>query len=383
MAARGNSLKSVGASVTMHVLIVDDVELNCVILAEAIGNISHCIPIYFTKPKDAIAFVKANGSEIGVVITDYDMPHMNGIEFMKVARAVPGFQHVPIVMITSNEVQQLRRDALEAGATDFMNKPFEVFEIRARISNLLALSAAHRREQQRAKSLAEEVAAAVSVVEARECEIVQRLVIATEHRDGDTREHILRVATYAGIIARGLGLDSAFCRMLALASTMHDIGKIAVPDSILLKPGRLDANERFVMEKHAEQGYQVLAGSTSDLIQLAAEIALTHHERWDGTGYPHRLAAESIPLSGRIVAVADVVDALLSERPYKKAWPVPETRAYLLADDGRHFDPACVAALLDNWSEAERVVSNTSLVSSGLKCFDNELFADRVQANEG
>jgi putative two-component system response regulator len=231
--------------------------------------------------------------------------------------------------------------------------------------------------------LAEEVDAAVSVVEARECEIVQRLVIATENRDGDTHEHILRVASYAGIIARELGLDPAFCRMLALASTMHDIGKIAVPDSILLKPGRLDDEERRIMEKHAEQGFKVLAESTSDLIQLAAEIALTHHERWDGTGYPRSLAGESIPLSGRIVAVADVVDALLSERPYKKAWSLPEVKAFLIADDGRHFDPACVAALLDNWHQVERVVSDSSLVSSGLKCSDTTLLARRVEAIAG
>jgi putative two-component system response regulator len=349
----------------MIVIIVDDIELNCVLLAEAIHCLDGCVPQYFTDPEAAVAFIRANCEKIGVMITDFHMPQLNGIQLMKMARAVPGFQHVPIVMLTSNEGIELRREALEAGVTDFMNKPFELYEIRARIGNLLALSNAHRREQQRTRTLAEEVAASVAIVEAREREIVERLVSAAEHRDTDTSEHIQRVATYVGLIAHSVGLDADYCRMIALASTMHDIGKIAVPDSVLLKPGRLDTDERVVMEKHAELGYQVLAGSTSTLIQLAAEIALTHHERWDGTGYPHKLVGEAIPFSGRIAAVADVVDALLSERPYKKAWSFSETKAYLLADRGRHFDPTCVAALLANWGKVELVASNQSRKRAG------------------
>jgi putative two-component system response regulator len=281
-------------------------------------------------------------------------------------------------MITSNETKNVRREALEAGATDFMNKPFEVFEIRARIGNLLALSHAHRREQQRARTLAEEVEAAVAVVEAREREIVERLASATEQRDGDTSDHIQRVATYVGLIARGLGLDAEYSRMLALASTMHDVGKIAVPDYVLLKPGRLDPAERLTMEKHAEHGYRVLAGSTSALIQLAAEIALSHHERWDGTGYPRRLAGTAIPLSGRIAAVADVVDALLSDRPYKKAWSLSETKAHLLEQCGRHFDPDCVSALLASWDQLELVVSNRSWNPESVEQNSSEAVARRA-----
>ena len=163
--------------------------------------------------------------------------------------------------------------------------------------------------------------------------------------------HVERVAGYVGLIADELGFDAERCSQLSLASTLHDIGKIGVPDAILLKEGPLTPDERGEMERHAERGRAFLEGSDSELVKLAAEIAASHHERWDGTGYPNRLAGEAIPLSGRIVAVADVFDALTSRRTYKKAWPPDEAKAYLAANAGSHFDPACVEAFLARWPE--------------------------------
>ena len=333
----------------MDAVILDDMELNNVLLAEAVRAIPDCIPRTFTRPADALAYLAGHAAEVGIAITDYDMPGMNGVQFIEAARAVPGLRHVPIVMVTSNDQRALRREALAAGATDFLAKPVDPVEIRARVTNLLALRRAMRDEADRAAWLDREVAAAVATIEAREREIIQLLMRAAEHRDTDTGDHIARVAGYAGLIAEALGFGPARCRQLSLASTMHDVGKIGVPDAILLKPGPLTPVERAEMELHAERGSRILETSESEIAQLAASIAASHHERWDGTGYPRGLAGEAIPVEGRIVAVADVFDALTTERPYKRAWPLAQARAFLEQHAGAHFDPACVAAFTRRW----------------------------------
>ncbi|KQP07407.1 transcriptional regulator [Methylobacterium sp. Leaf99] len=330
----------------MFVLVLDDAPLNNMLMAEAIRTIPDCTVRDFTRPADALAFVEANSDAIGVAISDYDMPGMNGVAFIRAARAVPGFAHVPVVMVTSLDQRSLRREALEAGATDFLAKPFDPIEIRARVSNLLALNRARIDQRERAAWLDREVRAATALIAAREREIVLMLMKAAEHRDNETGNHVARVAGLVALIARGLDLSDAEVEQLSLASTMHDVGKISVPDTILLKPGPLTQDERREMERHAERGRRILEGSSSLLMQRAAEIAATHHERWDGSGYPAGLAGEAIPLSGRIVAVADVFDALTSDRPYKKAWSEAEALNHIRANAGSHFDPACVAAFV-------------------------------------
>ena len=196
-----------------------------------------------------------------------------------------------------------------------------------------------------------EVRQATEEILAREDEIIGRLARAAEYRDDQTGAHVGRVATVSGFIASGLQLDPSYVRDLSRASPMHDIGKVAVPDAILFKPGPLDDEERKIMQVHAQAGYGILSESKSALVRLAAEIAVSHHERWDGGGYPAGLSRDRIPLSGRITAVADVCDALLSDRPYKKAWTPDEVRAYLMQNSGKHFDPRCVEALLSNWDK--------------------------------
>ncbi len=338
----------------MLALILDDAEMNNLLMVQALKPVADCEPVTFTCPEKGIAYLRENADRIGVVITDYDMPKLTGIDVITAARAVPGFAHVPIVMVTSLDQRSLRHQALRAGATDFLGKPCDPIEIQARITNLMKISAAHRQEQDRAAWLAREVAKAVAVIESREQEIIALLMRAAEHRDTDTGDHIARVSSYVGVIARNLGFDPDRLRTLKLASTMHDVGKIGVPDAILLKQGPLSVEEREEMQKHAERGRKILEGSKSDLVKLAAEIAESHHERWDGTGYPRGLQGEDIPLSGRIVAVADVFDALVSERPYKKAWPLERARAFLSEQAGQHFDPRCVTAFLEGWDDVER-----------------------------
>lgn len=205
------------------------------------------------------------------------------------------------------------------------------------------------------ESMMREIRRATDEILERENEIIERLSRAGEQRDDQTGQHVVRVARISRLIAEELGLESGFVDDLVRASPMHDVGKISVPDRILFKPGRLDPDERREMEQHAERGHDVLAGSRSHLVQLAAEIAISHHERWDGEGYPRRLSGHAIPLSGRITAVADVCDALLCDRPYKKAWPLAEVRAHLIAGAGSHFDPDCIDALMARWADLEAI----------------------------
>lgn len=199
------------------------------------------------------------------------------------------------------------------------------------------------------------IGAATDKILARESEIIQRLSLAGELRDDQTGQHVFRVAKISRILGERLGLDGTFVDDLCRASPMHDVGKISIPDAILHKPGKLDAAERHEMEKHAMRGYEILSGSDSELVQLAAEIALSHHERWDGEGYPHKIAGDNIPISGRLTAVADVCDALFSERPYKSPWPAEKIRRHFVENSGKHFDPTCVEALLASWPQVKAI----------------------------
>ena len=314
------SAEQAGNDVLMLALVLDDAEMNNLFMVAALQPLTGCTPRDFTAPVEALAFAEAHAGEIGIVITDYEMPGMNGIDFIQAVRRIPGLTNVPTVMITAFDQRSLRREALEAGATDFLGKPADPFEIRARVTNLLALSTAHRVQREHAAQLTREVAAAVALVEEREREILSTLMRAAENRDSETGDHIARVSAYTGLIAEALGLAPAECQLLSLAAAMHDVGKIAIPDAILLKPGPLTTEERREMELHAERGRRILGGSASPVMKLAAEIAASHHERWDGKGYPYGLKGDAIPLSGRMVAVADVFDALTTERPYKQAW---------------------------------------------------------------
>ena len=337
----------------MLAIIIDDVEINNILIAESLRGVD-CEAVAFTDAAKALDFARSRADAVGVVVTDFDMPGLNGLDFVQAARQIEGLRHVPIIMVTSHAERQLRRSALLAGATDFLAKPFDPVEVKTRVTNLLALRKAMRMEEDRGIILAREVAAAVSTVEARETEIVSRLVRAAEHRDTDTGDHVSRVAKHVAGIARALGFDEAAVNRLRLASTMHDIGKIAVRDAVLLKPGPLTPQERVEMSEHATAGFEILEGSSSDVVKLAAEIALSHHERWDGQGYPSGLAGENIPLPGRIVAVADVFDALVSDRPYKKAWSVDEALKYLRDNAGAQFDPVCVEAFLNGVALGDR-----------------------------
>jgi putative two-component system response regulator len=299
----------------------------------------------------ASALVEAQTRAFDLVMVACRMPAMDGIALIRCMRTIPHYAQVPMVMVTDALSDSARLAALEAGATDFLDTSVRGLELTVRLRNMIRLAKAVRRLAEQAAWLDGEVEAALRRMREREEEIIFRLALAVEYRDTDTGNHTWRVARYSQIVAEELGLSPDFCRNLYLAAPLHDVGKVGVPDSILLKPGRLDPDEIALVRTHTTIGQHILGGSASELIRLAAEIAACHHERWDGGGYPKGLSGTTIPLAARIVAVADVFDALTTQRPYKTAMPFAEALDSLRAESGHHLDPDCVAAFCNRWAE--------------------------------
>jgi len=334
----------------MKIFVVDDNETNLILFTQLAQTLSNDIEVEdYLDPRAALAACAAAMPDL--VLVDFMMPDMDGHQFIAGMRALPGSKEVPIVMVTAADERQVRHKALDLGATDFIAKPVDPNEVKARLRNLLALRRSHLKLQDRNVWLGQEVRKATQALVDREHELILRLAKAAEYRDPETGGHIQRMAHYSQLIAARLGLDEDHCEVILQAAPMHDIGKMGIPDGILLKPGRLDDDEMSVMKQHPEIGHSILAGSNSRLIQAAAEIALSHHEKWDGSGYPKQLTGEAIPLYGRIVAIADVFDALTSARPYKKAWSIEQAVDYISQNAGSHFDPACVEAFFKDLQE--------------------------------
>lgn len=321
---------------------IDDNELNLTVYRNALKNVEGAELVLFTSSSEALKWAREN--EADVVLVDYDMPHPNGLEFIQEFRKVNGNADVPIIMITGLAERDIRYRALDLGAADFLAKPVDIPEFRARMRNMLSLADGRKKLASRARWLASEVQRATADIVAREKETINRLMRAAEFRDNETGMHIVRMGHFSAEIGRVLGLPDYECEMLLMATPMHDIGKVATPDRILLKPAKLDAGEWEIMKQHTVAGYEILKDSQSELLQMAALIALTHHEKFDGSGYPNGTKGEDIPLCGRICAVSDVFDALTSERPYKRAWPVEEAIAEIDRLSGTHFDPELVRA---------------------------------------
>lgn len=327
-----------------RIAIIDDSEINLTLLGALVRKIGDCEPLLFIHSPGGLAWCTENQPDL--VIVDYMMPEMDGMAFISNLRKVLSCNEIPVLMITANDDKDVRYEALQIGATDFLTKPVDRIEFSARVRNMLALGNSRKKLADKASWLAEEVTKATMAIRAREQELLFRMSRAAEFRDPETGAHIQRMAHYSHLIARKLGLSAKDQQLILQASPMHDVGKIGTPDHILLKPSRLTLEEMAEMKRHAIIGYELLNGSESVVLQAAATIALTHHEKFDGTGYPSGLSGEAIPLFGRVVAVADVFDALTSERPYKTPWPLDRAFAFLREESGKHFDPKCVDAFL-------------------------------------
>ncbi|MFG6467203.1 HD domain-containing phosphohydrolase [Roseateles sp. BYS87W] len=330
-----------------RVQVIDDNAINLALFQALLGKLPDCDAVVFADAHAGLAWAQAQRPDL--IVLDYMMPGLDGVQLLQALRQTPGCEDLPVLMITADADKDTRYRALDAGATDFLTKPVDRVEFSARARNLLALSRARRALLHHADRLAAEVREATAELRLRELETVLRLSRAAEFRDPETGAHILRMAHYAQLIGRHLGLNGDDLDLLLHAAPLHDIGKVGIPDHILLKPGKLTPEEFEVMKQHARHGYDILKDSSSAYLRAGADIAHGHHEKFDGSGYPQGLAGEAIPLFSRIVAVADVFDALTSQRPYKPAWPLDRAQAFIREASGQHFDPACVDAFLGDW----------------------------------
>lgn len=342
------------------VLIVDDQSTSRAILSQVVRNISKKANVVEkTNPKLALEWAAEHTSDL--VLVDYMMPEMSGIEFVRQLKAFPQYEFVPVIMITINKDSAIRYAALEVGVTDFLSKPVDIHECTARSRNLLTLHKQQIALENKSILLESLVQAATAEIKAREKETLMRLARAGEYKDYDTAMHLQRMSQYSKALAIAIGMTTEEADIIELASPLHDIGKIGIPDSILLKKGLLNQEELITMRKHPIMGYEILQDSPSMYLQKGSEIALAHHERYDGTGYPYGLKANDIPLSARIVAVADVFDALTSKRPYKEAWSIDQSLDYLKNESGKHFDPELVTAMLSIRPDIEKIYQNYNL----------------------
>lgn len=331
----------------LKILICDDSITNVLILnsllksegfdhVESVTDPLHVMPLLETQTFD-------------LLLLDIEMPHLDGFAVMNKIQASPLAQQlIPILVLTGRQGAEVRNRALQSGAQDFVNKPFDQTEVMLRVKNLLRVRAAYLAQTNLAIELENRVRERTTELNAATDFLVERLAMAGEMRDTDTGKHVLRVGQYARMLADAYGLPPEIGYLLEKAAPLHDLGKIGIPDSILLKRGKLTDGERSVMNNHTEMGANLLADHSSMLVQMASSIALSHHERWDGMGYPQGLSAESIPVEGRITSICDVFDALTSARPYKEAWSLDRALNYLDEMAGSQFDPKLVTLFIDN-----------------------------------
>jgi two-component system response regulator RpfG len=332
------------------VAIIDDEFTSRVILDKIIHSLnSNIITHVFPDPLQALEWINRNQPDL--ILVDYQMKEMNGVQVITNIRRIPSLETVPIIVITAHDEPNIRYSALDAGATDFLSKPIDPYECRVRCRNLLTMRRHEKNLHKHSQTLEHDIHKATQQIRDREKETLFCLAKAGEFRDAETGYHIIRMARYSRLIAEAMGLTESHSALIEMAAPMHDIGKIGIPDQILLKPGRLTVEEFEIMKNHTSIGFNILQESLSTTLAQGAQIALGHHERYDGSGYPQGLKGESIPLEARIVSVADVYDALTSIRPYKKAWTSEDAIGYLTANSGKQFDPACVDAFITQHSK--------------------------------
>ncbi len=334
-----------------RILIVDDEASNVDLLRRILEPAGYATVHDTRDPRQVAPLLR--DFEPDLVLLDLLMPGMDGHEVLEVIReATPNDQYLPVLVLTSDNTRDAKRRALSAGARDYLTKPLSPSEVRSRVRNLLETRMLYQELRGQNAELERRVRARTLELEDARLQTLQRLARAAEYRDDATGQHTRRVGRSAARVAAMLGWSAADIEMMRLAAPLHDVGKIGVPDGILLNDGPLSPAEFEVMKTHCAIGADILSGSDVPLLKLAAEIAMSHHERWDGRGYPEGLAGEEIPLSGRIVAVADTFDALTHPRPYKEAWTVEAALDDIGRGSGERFDPQVVEAFRAGLAEA-------------------------------
>lgn len=346
------------------ILVVDDDPTNIRLIERMLNRSGYTRIHSTTDPTETSHLFMETAPDL--VMLDLQMPKVDGFGVMEeLAGIVDADDYLPILILTADTTRTTKQRALVSGAHDFLTKPFDQTEMLARVGNLLKTRSMHLQLRRLNQSLEKKVEERTAVLwetigqlegaqrdlRLAQEETIHKLSFAAEFRDDETSRHIERMSRYCSVIAEGVGFDQTRKDTLRIASKMHDVGKIGVPDSILLKPGKLTPDQFEIMKTHSQIGYDILTGSASDLASTAAMIAWTHHEKIDGSGYPRGLVGDEIPLEGRIAAVADVFDALTTDRVYRKAFTLPETLTIMREGRGAHFEPAIVDVLFDRLDE--------------------------------
>ena len=328
-----------------RILLVDDEETNLVLLGRLLKSAGFENIRNTRDSTQVVSLVDSFAPDL--ICLDLNMPRVDGFEVLhQLSAVIPRGTYLPILMLTGDATPGTLQHALSLGATDFVAKPFDGDEVRLRIHNLLVPRFMHLELQHHNRELESRVKERTRALEDSQIEVLERLARASEFRDDDTGQHTRRVGLNAGQLATSFGLSADFTDLITRAATLHDIGKIGVPDGILLKAGPLSESEFAMMKSHTRIGAEILHGGRTPLVQMARAIAHSHHEKWDGTGYPEGLSGEQIPLAARIVAIADFFDALTHDRPYRKAWTIEQTLEEIGKQRGRHFDPELVGCFL-------------------------------------
>lgn len=328
-----------------RILIVDDDEISIRILTGVLYKAGFQHISSTQDPRQAVSLYRQ--SQLDVIALDLYMPHLDGLEVMGQLNEMADEEYVPVIVLSTEGNPDVQNLVLRSGAKDFLHKPYDPLEVVVRIRNLIEVRLLYNQIKEQKKLLEERVKQATQELYEAHLDVMRRLAQAIEYRDARMGMHLSRMSHYVGCLALKVGLNQEECRMMVAASTLHDIGKIGIPDTVLLKLGKLTPQEWEVMKTHTTMGSALLAGSNSKFIRMAQEIALCHHEKWDGSGYPQGLKGEAIPLAGRICCLCDVFDALTSRRPYKMAWSVEKAVEEIKERSGGWFDPYLVNCFLE------------------------------------
>ncbi len=327
-----------------NILIVDDQATNTILLERILKKAGYNNLYTTTDSREAVPmYIEHN---VDLLLLDIRMPHMDGFDVMSKLQDIFIDDYLPILVLTAELTSETRSKALGKGAKDFLTKPFDQLEILQRIQNILEVRLLYKQVKQQNQELEARVKQRTLQLENSRLEIIRRLGMAAEYKDNETGNHVLRMSKFAELLAKAAGFSDDYAEKIQYAAPMHDIGKIGIPDRVLLKPGKLDEEEWAIMQTHVDIGAKILSESDSEIMIMARNIALTHHEKWDGSGYPNGLSGENIPIEGRICALCDVFDALTSERPYKQAWSIEKAVAWIKEESGRHFDPELVGLFI-------------------------------------
>lgn len=358
-----------------RIMIIDDEQLVVRVVKRFLSNEGYEDFLTITDPREAFEALRTERPD--VVLMDIMMPHITGLDMLRHRQKTNEFQHIPFIILSANSENQIKRDALRLGATDFLSKPVDPSDLTVRVKNALVVKRHHDHLTNYAEELERQVSVRTKQIERSREQIIHCLARAAEYRDNETGAHVIRVGKICRVVAEELGFSRDYGHQIEMAAQLHDVGKIGIPDSVLLNPGRLD-NEEFevmkthcslgceimeplsensgeVVRKHAEVGGFIMDGVDSPMLELAAIIARTHHEKWDGTGYPLGLKGDQIPIEGRICCVADVYDALCSERPYKKAFPIEKCLEIMLSERNTRFDPIVLDAFFRRLGDIEKI----------------------------